>query len=135
MFLKNNKAIGVNNGETGTVLRISALLSFQSVTVKLDDGSKVTVPLKDYQHMTLGYACTTHKGQGSTVERAYVLAGGKMQDRELSLVQISRARTSTRIYTDEREAGKDLRELARQMEEERQKTLAMTQQLTLGHRP
>jgi len=134
MFLKNNRAIGVNNGETGTVIRIGFVPGFRTVTVLLDDGDKVVVPLKDYQQMTLGYACTSHKGQGSTVDRAYILAGGRMQDREISYVQASRARESTRIYADEHEAGEDLQALARQMERSNQKTLAMTQHHNLAHR-
>ncbi len=135
MFLKNNRRIGVNNGEIGTVIRIGNIPGFRTVTVRLDDADKVVIPLKDYQHMTLGYACTSHKGQGSTVERAYILAGGKMQDRQISHVQVSRARESTRIYADAREAGEDLNQLARQMARTSEKTLALTQQHHLVHRP
>jgi ATP-dependent exoDNAse (exonuclease V) alpha subunit len=87
-------------------------------------GDFVHVPLKSYKSLQLGYALTTHKGQGTTVDNAYLLVGGKMQDRELSYVQASRARISTRIYTDRHEAGKELAGLVKQMTKSREKILA-----------
>ena len=54
--------------------------------VRLDDSQRVTLNLKDYQDVKLGYALTTHKAQGATVDHSYVLVGGRMQGRELSYV-------------------------------------------------
>jgi len=122
LFTENSRKIGVQNGSLGTVIGFHAARDI--VTVKLDTGDAVQVPLKKYEGIQLGYAVTTHKGQGTTVERAYLLAGGKMQDRHLSYVQASRARESTFIYTDRPEAGDKLDELAKQMSREREKTLA-----------
>ena len=76
--------------------------------------------------MKLGYAVTTHKSQGTTVQDTFILAGGAMQDRELSYVQASRARGNTRFYTDRIEAGEDLIELTRQMSQSREKDLALS---------
>ncbi len=94
--------------------------------MKLDSGERLRIPTRSYEHMELGYAITTHKGgQGKTVEKAFVLAGGMMQDRELSYVQMSRTRGETRIYTERADAGDTLTELARNMNKSRQKHLAV----------
>ncbi len=129
LFTKNSRPLGVNNGDLGTVVTVNQLR--KRVSVRIDSGKRVDVLIKKYNHkrgdrkgelaLRLGYAVTTHKGQGSTVEKAYVLAGGVMQDREISYVQVSRARRETRVYTDEREAGKDLSRLARHMSTSREK--------------
>src|SRR5690606_6836296 len=58
------------------------------------------VPLENYNFLEHGYAVTTHKAQGITVERAHVLLGGTMQNRESSYVQLSRAKESTQIYIE-----------------------------------
>ena len=60
-----------------------------------------------------------------TVQNTFVLAGGAMQDRELSYVQASRARGDVRFFTDEMEAGEDLAQLSRQVETSRRKDLAL----------
>jgi ATP-dependent exoDNAse (exonuclease V) alpha subunit len=94
------------------------------LTARLDNGAYVTVPLADYDHLRLGYAMTTHKGQGVTCENAYILAGGPMQDRHITYVQASRARGETRLFVDRIEAGIEITEIARRMEQERMKELA-----------
>ena len=102
--------------------------------------SVVVVPLRSYSSIQLGYAVTTHKLQGDTVENGYVLLGGPMQDRQLSYVQLSRARSNAYLYVDRFNAGEDLcryveldptpaadlgrTRLARQMERSREKNLA-----------
>lgn len=122
LFTKNSKALDVQNGSLGTVIDLKP--KQEVAIVKLDDGPTVQVPLKTYNSVQLGYAVTTHKGQGTTVDNAYILAGGSMQDRELSYVQASRARESTRFYIDRHEAGKELSQLTKQMEKSREKVLA-----------
>lgn len=122
LFTRNSKRYGVQNGSLGTVTEVDA--ANQILTVKLDQGKLVLVPVKDYAHLKLGYAMTTHKSQGATTENAYVLLGGPSQDRELSYVQASRARGSTRFFLDKLEAGEDLRDLCKQLERSRQKDLS-----------
>ena len=90
----------------------------------LDNGKRVFIPLEGYEHVRLGYAVTTHKGQGATVENAFVLLGGPMQDRELSYVQMSRARGETHLYTHRPMSGDVFTGVAEQMEISRQKELA-----------
>jgi len=122
VFGRNSRLYGVRNGELGTVREIDR---GGRLSAELEDGRRVSFSLEQYEHVRLGYAVTTHKAQGITVERAYVLAGGEMQDRELTYVQMSRARENTRIYIDREQAGENLRELTLAMERSRAKELAV----------
>jgi Ti-type conjugative transfer relaxase TraA len=119
---RNDRLLGVRNGQLGQVLALDAVR--RHLVVQLDGGAVVLLPVDTYPHLKLGYAVTTHKSQGATVEHAYVLVGGPMTDRELSYVQASRARWQTRLYVEESEAGEELAALARQMGRSRAKHLA-----------
>lgn len=122
LFTRNSKSVGVKNGSLGTLVVADPAL--QALRVRLDAGRDVVVPLQTYDHLKLGYAVTTHKGQGVTVDHSYVLAGGPMADRELSYVQLSRARHTTRVFVDRTEAGEHLKDLVQSMTKSRQKDLA-----------
>ena len=134
LFTKNSRVCGVANGDFATVEKVHVRKHFRdrgAITVKLDSpapGSreKTTISLGDYprEHIALGYASTTHKAQGSTVDRAFVLAGGWMQDRELSYVQMSRHRDECKIFASEAAAGEDLGALVRGMNRSRAKGMA-----------
>lgn len=130
LFTRKSRLLGIENGSLGTLTALDT--EHQVLAVELDGGGRVRVSLAEYPHVRLGYALTTHKGQGATVERAYVLAGGAMQDREISYVQASRAREETRIFVDRAEAGERLAELTRQMSQSRQKELAHVLQSRFG---
>lgn len=119
---RKGRAYGVENGDVGTAIHVDGMRGI--ITLQLDRQETVSLPIQEYENLRLGYAVTTHKGQGATVGRAYILAGGSMQDREISYVQASRARHETRLYTDESEAGAKLHDLVRQMSKSRAKTLA-----------
>lgn len=122
LFTKNKRQYGVNNGDLGTIKRIDERQS--NLTVVLDSGEKVRIPVAAYKEIELGYAVTTHKGQGKTVEKAFVLIGGEMDHREFSYVQMSRSRGETRIYTERAEAGDTLTERAKVMSKSQQKGMA-----------
>ena len=122
LFTRNSRWYGVQNGSLGTVTEVDVKNGI--LTVKLDQGKLVMVPVKKYSHLKLGYSLTTHKSQGATTENAYILLGGSSQDRELSYVQASRARGTTRFFLGKVEAGEDLRDLCKQMERSRQKDLS-----------
>jgi conjugative relaxase-like TrwC/TraI family protein len=122
LFTRNDRSVGVKNGSLGTVTAADPAL--QTLRVRLDGGREVVVPLETYDDVRLGYAVTTHKGQGVTVDHAYVLAGGPMTDRELAYVQLSRARATTRVFVDRTEAGEQLGDLARAMAKSRPQELA-----------
>lgn len=122
LFTRNTRVFGLRNGDLGTVVAVRP--GDEELTVRLDSGRVVAIPLADYSHVRLGYAMTTHKGQGVTCESAFVLAGGGMQDRHLTYVQASRARGETRLFIDSLEAGAELTLIARRMEQERFKGMA-----------
>jgi conjugative relaxase-like TrwC/TraI family protein len=122
LFAKNDRTLGVRNGNLGAVVGVNLLR--EQIKIQLDRGKAVVVPLKEYEHLEHGYCVTTHKGQGKTVERAYALLGGSMQDREITYVQTSRARGDTKLYTDTEDV--ELEDLTRQMEKSHEKELATT---------
>lgn len=142
LFRKNSASIGVKNGTLGTVeqIRIDADGSYK-FRVKLDDGKTVQFSPNSqenqYDSIDYGYALTTHKAQGITVDKAFVMVGGSMQDREISYVQMSRARYETQIFFTSQQveemadmAGltptsepniQDLKQIVKQMSQSRQK--------------
>jgi ATP-dependent exoDNAse (exonuclease V) alpha subunit len=101
------------------------------LTLRFDDGRVAEIPVSKFKDISLGYAVTTHKAQGVTVDSAFVLLGGPMQDKELSYVQASRARQETRLYADRDTAGDDLADVSRVMQRPRTKELAVTKQAEL----
>ncbi|MBX9622584.1 MAG: relaxase domain-containing protein [Gemmataceae bacterium] len=125
LFTEKDRSIGVENGHFGTVAGIRRTTGGPVVKVRLDGGAVVRVATTHYHGLRLGYAATTHKLQGATCERAYVLVGGTMQDRHLSYVQSSRAVEQTRFYVDRYEAGEGLADVTRQMGQDREKRLAV----------
>ncbi|MDX2198774.1 MAG: AAA family ATPase [Phycisphaerae bacterium] len=122
LFTERSRTLRIENGDIGTIVSVSP--HSRTMSVDLGDGELRIIRLEKYDAVRLGYAVTTHKGQGSTVERAYVLAGGSMQDRELSYVQFSRALDETYIFTDRRESDIALQSLTREMKRSRKKVLA-----------
>lgn len=120
----------IRRGQFGTVVSINPIL--KNMRVKMKDGNTLTVPLEviDNEERTalgepgrhllsnkpktrrlqvsLGYATTTHAGQGSDFENVFVLASGSMQDQELTYTQLTRGRSQTRLYATAMDAGKEL---------------------------
>jgi len=117
LFTRNSQALGVFNGDLGEVTARDGPI----LTVKLDHGRTVTVNTAEYAHLRLGYALTTHKAQGMTAEQAFVLAG-RLQNREMTYVQASRARGTTRFFL----GTKNLDWMAERMATSAPKELATT---------
>jgi conjugative relaxase-like TrwC/TraI family protein len=126
LFHKNVFADGVRNGYRGEVIGVDRFRG--KLTILLDGAEKreITIRLRDYgaDGLTLSYAQTTHKGQGQTVDHAYLLLGGRMTDRELAYVQGTRGRLSTQLFVDVPHAGVDMDELGRSLARSRAKELA-----------
>jgi len=133
LFMKNNRAINVLNGDFGVVENIRGVISspITPVVIRLDQLDKRGNPIRvtftpaQYKDLTLGYAATVHKTQGATLDRIFALVGGWMQDRELSYVQMSRHREDCRLFASKADAGEDLVELARSMSRSRAKETAV----------
>ncbi|MCC7144495.1 MAG: relaxase domain-containing protein [Candidatus Eisenbacteria bacterium] len=123
LLTRNARLLGVRNGDLGTVDALS--FDQNAITVRLDHGRQVRLDLSHYPHLALGYAITTHKGQGMTVRgNTYVLVGGAMQDLHLSYVQASRAKGQTRFYVERKDAGEELGALMTRMSRSRAKVMA-----------
>lgn len=129
LFTKRSRAIGVLNGSMGEVAELDR--EKKLMAVRLDNGERVRFSVEEYEGVKLGYAVTSHKGQGMTVERAFILAGGSMQDREITYVQTSRARGETRIFSDRETAGEQAEQLVWQMSQSRAKETAQAVKVRL----
>lgn len=120
---RNSRALGLQNGTLATVERILPGKGGEGwqVTIRADDGRRVTFNPEKYSNLAHGYAVTTHKAQGVTVDDALILGGGTMTSREMAYVQMSRHRHSARLYIDQAEAtqAQTLAELAKDMSRER----------------
>ncbi|QIN33802.1 Ti-type conjugative transfer relaxase TraA [Legionella longbeachae] len=95
LFRQNDKALGVRNGDLGSVQAIKK----DEFQIKLDSGELLTIP-STYNKMDYGYALTVHKSQGMTVKHSKVLIDSKYWDRHLSFVAMTRHKDSLKIYTD-----------------------------------
>lgn len=125
LFTENKKQLGIINSEFGTVTKIDPL--GMKVTVAVD-GAKTPVTFSVWQFNAIkrGYAATVHRAQGMTLDQdAYILFGGTMQSREMTYVQISRARAGTHIFTD-RKTTPDLNDIERQANRSVEKAAAHT---------
>lgn len=132
VFLEGNRRLDVENGDRGVVIGASKL--DREIKVFLERGKVVTVPVADYQQLTLGYALTTHKLQGATVPgNAYVLWGESRQEREMAFTQLSRAKETTRIYLDQAQAGNGLSGLVNDLKTSVAKDLAHDQRSHTVH--
>ena len=92
---RNDRSIGVVNGQAGTV----AGLREGELEVRFDDGRWVRLP-EPYVlagHLDHGYALTAHRAQGATVDRAFVLGSDELY-REWGYTALSRHRIEARFY-------------------------------------
>jgi ATP-dependent exoDNAse (exonuclease V) alpha subunit len=135
MFHKPFRMQGIENGFQATILRINRIT--REVTIRLDNkpqvrkgfsAAKQVVTLtfdqmKDAE-AKLAYASTTHKMQGQTVDRCYVLMGGPMTSQEITYVQATRARYATKFYIDRAHAGEQLMAIEKEIAKSRLKQLA-----------
>ena len=130
LFGQNDRRLGIWNGDLGTVVKIHRPVNANpfdkgEVTVELGNGDRVRVNLNQYADTSLGYALTTHKAQGSTVDEAFVYTNPQHVSREMVYVQTSRARNHLAVYCPGHDLGEDLAELERAVERESRHELAI----------
>ncbi|MGG6898150.1 Ti-type conjugative transfer relaxase TraA [Rhizobium sp. BR 315] len=87
----------VKNGMFGTVISTTDRGGEPFLFVRLDNGRDVMFAEDTYRNVDHGYAATIHKTQGSTFDRAFVLATG-MMDRHLTYVAMTRHRERVDLY-------------------------------------
>ena len=105
-FKKNDKKMGVMNGETGTLTNINVTSDGKDCvfTVKMDKGSEVRLDPRDYAQIDYGYAITIHKSQGETVDFSSNLVTG--MGLNALYVQLTRHRDGTQIVLTEDQIDK-----------------------------
>jgi len=105
LFLKNDKRLGVKNGnfaeithvrfsETGKVLNFTA-------TLDNDKSREITIDPQAYHHFSYGYAATVHKSQGATINNTFVYLGGRGWNKSLTYVAMSRHKENCHVYADQ----------------------------------
>ncbi|MBZ7927127.1 Ti-type conjugative transfer relaxase TraA (plasmid) [Ensifer adhaerens] len=116
VLLENNRDLGVKNGMLGTVIAVEP----DALHLRLDGGTRgsnsaraISIPVNSYKSFDHGYATTIHKSQGSTVDRAFVMASRTM-DRHLTYVAMTRHRDEVRLYAGADEL-KDMKTLSLSM--------------------
>ncbi len=98
VFTRNDRDLGVKNGSFGVVEEIdNDQLRVRMDTDGNDKARSVTIAPDHYAAFDHGYACTIHKSQGATVDKAYVL-GSRTMDHHLSYVAMTRHRDEMRLY-------------------------------------
>lgn len=105
IFLRNEKRLGVNNGQTGFVDYIDG----QNMVIVSDkdpikERTVTRINLGEYNYIDYGYALTSHKAQGITEDRALIhldSAKSKLNTRNAYYVDVSRAREEVKIYMDD----------------------------------
>jgi ATP-dependent exoDNAse (exonuclease V) alpha subunit len=98
------------NGSLGTVEKIKG----DTLAVKLDGGGAYTLDAKVYKDFQLGYAGTVYRGQGKTIDQAFVLYSSGM-DKKTAYVAMTRARQQTKIYVA-REDAPDLQTVVKNID-------------------
>jgi len=100
-FKKNDRKLGVMNGESGTLTRIDVTSDGKECdfTVKMDKGPEVRFDPRDFAQIDYGYAITIHKAQGETVDFSSNLVSG--MGLNALYVQLTRHRDGTRIVLTE----------------------------------
>ena len=123
LFKRNSNDLDVKNGDLGTVKAVEpGKHGAARLTVALDRGGERQIDTAKYDHLDHGYAVTVHKAQGSTVDRAHVVAAEQgIASREWAYVAGSRHRENIHIHADKA----TLRELAPAWSKARQKDVTL----------
>ena len=106
IFLKNDKKLGIANGETGKILDIEN----NKITVQKDNGDTLMVNTdksakENYNYLDHAYAVTNYKSQGQTSDiTIYSHNSETITNQESFYVATTRAKEETIVYTDDKEA-------------------------------
>lgn len=114
VFLKNDKTLGVKNGEIATVSSVMPNNVGQHVytaVIESESGARtVKFTERDYAQVKHAYAITTHKSQGMTVDNAVVLGG--RTSLEATYVQLTRMKNSVDLVLTKTQIEREAATLA-----------------------
>lgn len=122
IFTRNSKALGVKNGQLGTLeaWHMNTRTGGIEFRVRMDAGDVAIFDPGQFGHLDHGYAMSVHKSQGVTASNVAVLLSDSMADKEWSYVAMSRHRQRLRVFVAEGDGD----ELEYALSRSRQKTLA-----------
>ena len=103
IFTKNNKYLGVKNGQTATIQEIKD----NKLSVLTESNKKITIDLNKYNYLDHGYAITDYKSQGQTAKNVIAVANSEMSNTNSFYVQVTRAKDNIKIFTDDIEKLKE----------------------------
>jgi len=106
-FTKNDKKLGLMNGDLGTVRSINIDQYGNTVLdIVLDRSQSKTVKINmsEYSQVQHGYAITAHSSQGATVDNTLFYASS-FSSKEMAYVSASRQRYGCEIFASEEEVG------------------------------
>ncbi len=98
----NGETVGIKNGQLGKIINING----PKVTVQTNTNQNVIFDTREYKHFDYGYAMTTFKAQGITVDNALIVHDSTQKSsntRNKIYVDVSRAKKSVKIFTDDKE--------------------------------
>jgi ATP-dependent exoDNAse (exonuclease V) alpha subunit len=119
VFLKNDKALDLYNGQTATIKNLGP---DKVITVRIDGQEKdARINLDYYPYLDRGYAVTVHKSKGQTAKEVAMLTDSKcgINKTETLYVALSRAQNAFTLFTDDTDAVKS------QMKQAQPKTTTM----------
>jgi conjugative relaxase-like TrwC/TraI family protein len=135
MFHETSPTYGVTKGNTGTIERFESLTKV--AVIRLDSGKTRLLNLRHYKGLSLAYALTPSEAKHKEVRNGFVLTQGR--GRDISLVQASRAKTSTEVYSyaskHEREETDTEWRIGRQMTVQKEVDLAIVAEESQTDRP
>jgi len=101
MQLKNNYEKDIFNGDLGRIIRVMPTAK----KIEADfEGKTITIEGDEFEHLTLAYACTVHKSQGSEYKSVAVVLDythSIMLQRNLLYTAVTRAKENIWILASQ----------------------------------
>lgn len=98
IFTSNNYSAGYYNGNTGTVIDIYP----EGMEIQFDNGRTINIKNNNLEDVSLSYALTVHKSQGSEHDNIIIILDSKflsIMNKNLLYTAITRAKKSVMIIT------------------------------------
>jgi conjugative relaxase-like TrwC/TraI family protein len=99
IFSKNIKNSPIKNGVMGTITDIKS----DNITTTLENGRSYSFNIKNYNYIDYAYAITDIKSQGVSANSVLVMANSQMSSKNSFYVQVTRAKESIEVVTDNKE--------------------------------
>jgi len=99
IFSKNIKNSPIKNGVMGTITDIKN----GNITTELQNGKSYSFNINEYNYIDYAYAITDIKSQGVSANSILVLANSRISSKNSFYVQVTRAKESIEVVTDNKE--------------------------------